>query len=37
MPLCLRLPSCVGPVLEVGKNAKEIVPKMIELVLKGEA
>jgi len=27
---------CVGPTLEVGKSAKEIVPKIIELVLKGQ-
>jgi DEAD/DEAH box helicase domain-containing protein len=26
-------PSCVGPPLEVGKSAKEIVPKIIDLVL----
>ncbi|HBL53578.1 MAG TPA: hypothetical protein DDZ34_06035 [Syntrophaceae bacterium] len=32
-PCAFGCPSCVGPVLEVGKNAKEIVPKMIDLVL----
>jgi DEAD/DEAH box helicase domain-containing protein len=32
-PCAYGCPSCVGPTLEVGKTAKEIVPKMIELVL----
>ncbi len=35
-PCACGCPSCVGPTLEVGKSAKEIVPRMIELVLKGQ-
>ena len=35
-PCAWGCPSCVGPTLEVGKSAKEIVPKIIELVLKGQ-
>jgi DEAD/DEAH box helicase domain-containing protein len=36
-PCAFGCPSCVGPTLEIGKTAKEIVTKIIELVLKGEA
>ncbi len=32
-PCAFGCPSCVGPTLEVGKTAKEIVPKIIDLVL----
>ena len=32
-PCTCGCPSCVGPTLEVGKTAKEIVPKIIDLVL----
>ncbi|HQP26095.1 MAG TPA: DUF1998 domain-containing protein, partial [Smithellaceae bacterium] len=32
-PCAFGCPSCVGPTLEVGKSAKEIVPKIIDLVL----
>ncbi len=32
-PCAYGCPSCVGPTLEVGKSAKEIVPKMVELIL----
>jgi DEAD/DEAH box helicase domain-containing protein len=31
-PCAYGCPSCVGPTLEVGKSAKEIVPKIIELI-----
>ena len=31
-PCAYGCPSCVGPTLEVGKSAKEIVPKIIELM-----
>ena len=32
-PCAFGCPSCVGPMLEVGKSAKEIVPKIIGLIL----
>jgi DEAD/DEAH box helicase domain-containing protein len=32
-PCAYGCPSCVGPTLEVGKSAKEIVPKMVELII----
>jgi DEAD/DEAH box helicase domain-containing protein len=32
-PCTYGCPSCVGPTLEVGKTAKEIVPKIVELIL----
>ncbi len=32
-PCAYGCPSCVGPTLEVGKSAKEIVPKIIGLIL----
>lgn len=32
-PCAYGCPSCVGPTLEVGKTAKEIVPKIVELIL----
>ncbi|MEN6621418.1 MAG: DEAD/DEAH box helicase [Smithella sp.] len=32
-PCAYGCPSCVGPTLEVGKSAKEIVPKIIELIM----
>jgi DEAD/DEAH box helicase domain-containing protein len=32
-PCAYGCPSCVGPTLEVGKSAKEIVPKIIRLIL----
>jgi len=32
-PCAFGCPSCVGPTLEVGKTAKAIVPKIIDLVL----
>jgi len=31
-PCAYGCPSCVGPTLEVGKTAKEIVPKIVELI-----
>jgi DEAD/DEAH box helicase domain-containing protein len=31
-PCAFGCPSCVGPTLEVGKSAKEIVPRIIELI-----
>ncbi len=34
-PCAFGCPSCVGPTLEVGKSAKEIVPKIIEVILAG--
>lgn len=35
-PCAWGCPSCVGPTLEMGKTAKETVPKIIKLVLHGE-
>lgn len=32
-PCAYGCPSCVGPTLEVGKTAKEIVPKIVELII----
>ena len=32
-PCAYGCPSCVGPTLEVGKTAKEIVPKIVGLIL----
>ena len=32
-PCAYGCPSCVGPPLEVGKTAKEIVPKIVELII----
>jgi DEAD/DEAH box helicase domain-containing protein len=32
-PCAYGCPSCVGPTLEVGKSAKEIVPKIVESIL----
>jgi len=32
-PCAYGCPSCVGPTLEVGKSAKEIVPKIVELII----
>jgi DEAD/DEAH box helicase domain-containing protein len=32
-PCAHGCPSCVGPTLEVGKTAKEIVPKIVELII----
>ncbi|MEQ8204418.1 MAG: DUF1998 domain-containing protein, partial [Smithellaceae bacterium] len=32
-PCAYGCPSCVGPTLEVGKSAKEIVPQIVELIL----
>jgi len=34
-PCAFGCPSCVGPTLEVGKSAKEIVSKIIEVILAG--
>ena len=35
-PCAWGCPSCVGPTLEMGKTAKETVPKIIKLVLHGK-
>jgi len=32
-PCAYGCPSCVGPTLEVGKSAKDIVPKIVELLI----